>query len=69
MDIIITIATFVGIYLLIHWIMLSSERNLWNGGICKQNRLPWVWFANDSQGCRGYKAGACVLWCSWGGDK
>ncbi len=44
------------------------ERNEWNGGVCKKNGLPWVYFDTDSQGGRGYQAGDQVTWQSWGHD-
>jgi hypothetical protein len=44
-----------------------SERSAWNGGICKDNGLPWVRFDTDSQGGRGYRAGDQVTWVSWPG--
>lgn len=45
----------------------TSERRVWNGGVCKQNGLPWQMFDRDSQGGRGYKAGGIYCWISWPG--
>jgi len=43
------------------------ERREWNGGICRENGLPWKYFDTDSQGGRGYKAGDRYCWISYPG--
>lgn len=49
--------------------LIQLERYHWNKGVCRVNGRPWRLFDTDSQGGRGYVAGAEVLWVSWGADK
>lgn len=34
----------------------SSEKKMWNNGVCAATGLPWVQFDTTSQGCRMYKS-------------
>jgi len=45
----------------------ATEKERYNGGVCKKNGLTWVYFDTDSQGGRGYKAGDQYCWVSWWG--
>lgn len=45
-----------------------SERAVWNGGVCRENGLPWRLWAQDPLGGRVYRAGNVWCWQSWGHD-
>jgi len=45
-----------------------SERQAWNGGICRISNCPWKHFGTDSWFGRGYKDGqGNYTWISWPG--
>lgn len=62
-------AVFIILIILVCCIIASRiEYQEWNGGICRENGLPWERFDTDSQGGRGYRAGNVYCWQTWGHD-
>ena len=59
---------FVGVFVFILAMGLYgriAEKREWNGGVCRENGLPWEYFDSCSSGDRGYKAGDRICWIGW----
>lgn len=58
---------FLGVMIIGGFRARAWEKREWNGGVCADNGLRWEQFDTDSQGGRGYKAGARYTWISYPG--